>query len=82
MATQNETSFRLSDVEVGRRAIIDFIHTDMDPIIKRRLLALGFVAGSQLEVIRRAPFGDPTEYQVRGSRISLRKSESQFIFLR
>lgn len=34
--------------------------------LKRRLLELGITSGTRLEVIRRAPFGDPMEIRVRG----------------
>ena len=45
--------------------------------IGRRLLELGFRPGTRLRVIRRAPFGDPTTYELRGSRFCLRRSEAQ-----
>jgi ferrous iron transport protein A len=35
----------------------------------------GFVPGTSLEVVRRAPFGDPVEFDIRGYRICLRRAE-------
>ena len=40
-----------------------------------RLRELGFVPGTPLEVVRRSPFGDPVEVELRGYRICLRRSE-------
>jgi Fe2+ transport system protein FeoA len=45
----------------------------------RRLLDLGFTPGSRVRVVRRAPLGDPVEYELRGSRICLRRSEAERI---
>ncbi len=47
--------------------------------IGRRLLELGFRPGTQLRVIRRAPLGDPTSYELRGSRFCLRRAEAERI---
>ncbi len=47
--------------------------------IGRRLLELGFRPGTRLRVIRRAPLGDPTTYELRGSRFCLRRSEAERI---
>lgn len=39
---------------------------------ERRLLVLGFVPGTRVGMIRRAPFGGPVEVELRGYRICLR----------
>ncbi len=44
--------------------------------IRRRLLDMGLTNGTSIEMIRRSPLGDPVEYQVRGYRLSLRKTEA------
>ena len=44
--------------------------------IGRRLLDLGFVPGTEVHVVRRAPLGDPVEYELRGYRVCLRRSEA------
>lgn len=45
--------------------------------IARRLDDLGLRAGVTIEVIRRAPMGDPTVFELHGYQLCLRKSESQ-----
>lgn len=43
--------------------------------IPSRLADLGFVPGTRLRVLRRAPFGDPIEVELRGYRICLRAEQ-------
>ncbi len=40
-----------------------------------RLADLGFVPGTEVTVLRRAPLGDPIEVELRGYRICLRESQ-------
>ncbi|BBW95959.1 MULTISPECIES: FeoA family protein [Geobacillus] len=51
-----------------------------DPVLRRRLLDLGFVPGGEIEVGQKSPLGDPTAYRVRGTTIALRKEESNYIY--
>jgi ferrous iron transport protein A len=44
-----------------------------------RLLEMGFTAGTEVEVARRAAFGGPLEIRVRSYRLSLRMEEAQAI---
>lgn len=44
-----------------------------------RLRELGLLPGTLVKLIRRAPMGDPLEFSVRGSLLSLRKSEAEMI---
>jgi ferrous iron transport protein A len=64
----------LADVPPGTTARVAAV--DPESPIGRRLLDLGFVAGTEVRVIRRAPFGDPVEYELRGYRVCLRRSEA------
>jgi Fe2+ transport system protein FeoA len=47
--------------------------------LKRRLLDMGVVAGSVIEMVRRAPLGDPIDIKIKGYHLSLRKSEARHI---
>ncbi|MDN5346591.1 MAG: ferrous iron transport protein [Clostridia bacterium] len=42
-------------------------------LTRRRLLDLGFVPGTLIEVIRSGPCGDPVAYGVRGTTVALRR---------
>ncbi|MFZ5807615.1 MAG: DtxR family transcriptional regulator [Verrucomicrobiota bacterium] len=46
---------------------------------RRRLLDLGFVPGTMVEVDMISPAGDPTAYRVRGSVVALRREQSNLI---
>jgi len=47
--------------------------------IFRRLLEMGLIEETQLEVVRYAPLGDPIEIKVHGYHLSLRKAEAAMI---
>jgi Fe2+ transport system protein FeoA len=55
------------------------VRLDCEPPIARRLMELGLVPGTEVEMIRRAPLGDPLEISVRGLHLSLRRSEARRI---
>ena len=44
--------------------------------LRFRLLDLGFVPGTEVKIIRRAPFGDPIEVMLRGYRLTLRQKDA------
>jgi len=47
--------------------------------VKRRLLDMGLVKGTNVKVERVAPLGDPIEIKVKGYMLSLRKEEAKNI---
>jgi len=47
--------------------------------VHRRLLDMGLVSGSEVEMQRVAPLGDPIEIKVKGYNLSLRKEEAASI---
>jgi ferrous iron transport protein A len=46
---------------------------------RKKLLALGLTAGTELQVVRVAPLGDPVEIRVRGFSLSLRREEAAIV---
>ena len=50
-----------------------------DPQVRRRLLEMGFCNGATVEVIRRAPLGDPIEFRLRGYCLSLRDEQAKYV---
>jgi Fe2+ transport system protein FeoA len=40
-------------------------------------MELGLVPGTPVELVRCAPFGDPFELKVRGTHLSIRRSEAE-----
>jgi ferrous iron transport protein A len=47
--------------------------------LRRRLLEMGFCKTVRVEVIRRAPLGDPIEFNLWGYHLSLRSEQAQFV---
>jgi Fe2+ transport system protein FeoA len=47
--------------------------------IHRRLMDMGLIAGSEIEMQGVAPLGDPIEIKVKGYNLSLRKEEAASI---
>lgn len=47
--------------------------------IKYRLIDMGVVKGSRVQVIKYAPMGDPIEIKVKGFTLALRKNEAAMI---
>ena len=47
--------------------------------ISRRILEMGVTPGVEIRRLGTAPLGDPLEFELRGYRLSLRKSEAQQI---
>jgi ferrous iron transport protein A len=43
---------------------------------RRRLMELGLLPGTRVEVINVAPLGDPLELRARGARLSIRREEA------
>ncbi len=66
----------LSDLEIGKRAKITG-YAEKNKALRKKLLAMGLVKGTEIKVIRTAPLGDPVEIEVRGFQLSLRKEEAQ-----
>jgi ferrous iron transport protein A len=70
----NGTCVALAELPPGSRARV-CEHAGREPL-PARLVDLGFVPGTPVAVIRRAPLGDPLEVEIRGYRLCLRRSEA------
>jgi Fe2+ transport system protein FeoA len=64
----------LSTLRPGQVARV--IRVEGDDSVAQRLTDLGFWPGTTVVVVRRAPFGDPTQYTLRGYRLALRSGEA------
>lgn len=47
--------------------------------VKRRIMDMGIIKGTEIYVRKVAPLGDPLEVNVRGYELSIRKSEAENI---
>lgn len=66
----------LRELKPGERATITGFQTDDPP---GRLLEMGLLPGTTVEVVRLAPLGDPIDLKVRGYHLSIRKHEAHLI---
>ncbi|GIW71919.1 MAG: iron transporter FeoA [Planctomycetota bacterium] len=62
---------QLSEMGPGQGGVV--LEVNGAGLARRRLLEMGFVAGTPVRVVRRAPLGDPLEVDVGGYRLSLRR---------
>lgn len=67
----------LADLQENQSGIITSI--DTKSATAQRLLDLGFVPGTPIKALKRAPMGDPTTFEIRGYQLGLRRSESAII---
>ena len=67
----------LREVKIGESAKVSRI-TGTGPI-KRRIMDMGIIRGTDIFVRKAAPLGDPIEITVRGYELSLRKEDAEMI---
>ena len=70
-------SISLAELPEGESGIITSI--DTKSATAQRLLDLGFVPGTPIKAMKRAPMGDPTTFEIRGYQLGLRRSESEIV---
>ena len=63
--------------QIARGHSVRVVGVDGADAIARRLDDLGLRTGVSVEVIRRAPLGDPTVFELHGYQLCLRRSESE-----
>jgi Fe2+ transport system protein FeoA len=71
------TPSRLADLALRGVALIE--HVGGEGSFRRRLMELGLVPGTRVELVGVAPLGDPLELLVRGASVSIRRSEAESI---
>jgi ferrous iron transport protein A len=69
----------LTSLEVGQRAVVAEIRIPAEH--RGRILEMGLLVGTPVELVRFAPLGDPVEIKVRGYNLSLRKHEAEQILV-
>ena len=69
----------LNRLGIGCRGNVFAVGGDAE--LRRRLLEMGFCNGAHVEVIRRAPLGDPIEFRLRGYHLSLRDEQARHVHI-
>jgi ferrous iron transport protein A len=70
----------LSDAKIGSEGIVESV--DLPEEVSHYLAHLGFLPGTEVEVLRRAPAGDPRVYRIDGVEVGLRNETARHIFLK
>ena len=68
---------KLSDLKTGEQALI--VRVNGHGSFRKRLIEMGFIQGKQVTAVLNAPLKDPIEYEIIGSKVSLRRSEARQI---
>jgi ferrous iron transport protein A len=69
----------LTSVPIGASATVTEIK--LPPESRPRLMEMGLLVGTRVELVRFAPLGDPVEIKVRGYHLTLRKHEADQIWV-
>ena len=67
----------LNKVKIGSSAKVIKLHGE--GATKRRIMDMGITKGTEVNVVKVAPLGDPIELSVRGYQLSIRKSDAEMI---
>ena len=70
---------QLNDLEPGQKGVV--VNIKGSGTTRRRIMDMGIVRGSEIKVIRRAPLGDPVEFEIRDYNLTLRKKEAELIYV-
>jgi ferrous iron transport protein A len=68
----------LASLRVGESSRVVKVAGD-DTTATQRLMDMGLVRGTTIEVVRLAPLGDPIEIRVRGFMLTLRRTEAEHV---
>ena len=70
---------KLEDMKCGDTATV--VTVSGSGPLRKRVLDLGLTRGAEVKMIRIAPLGDPVEIELRGYRLTVRKTEASVIEL-
>ena len=77
MSTESQP---LTSLKIGGDATVSEIK--LRPDQRGRLLEMGLLVGTPVQLVRFAPLGDPVEIKVRGYHLTLRRQEAEQIWVR
>jgi ferrous iron transport protein A len=75
-----DTAQTLTSIPLGARATV--VEIKLPPATRPRLMEMGLLVGTEVELVRFAPLGDPVEIKVRGYHLTLRRNEADQILVR
>jgi Fe2+ transport system protein FeoA len=79
ISSKSKTETKLSDLKEGQTGRI--VRVGGHGVLRRRLLEMGLIKGTQVYVEKYAPLKDPIELIVKGYHVSLRVEEASQVIL-
>ena len=73
------SEYSLSALRVGQSAYVAEIQAD--EAMRRRLLDIGLIEGTDVACLQKSPAGDPVAYLIRGAVIAIRSEDSAKILV-
>ena len=70
---------RLSEIEPETEVFVKRVTGDKN--LRKRIADMGIVKGTRIKVVRKAPLGDPVEFELKGYSLSLRKKEAENVYV-
>ncbi|MBD8046841.1 MAG: ferrous iron transport protein A [Clostridium argentinense] len=70
----------IGDLKIGDTAYIEKLNCSEK--LSKRLLALGFIEGTEIIMKKVAPLGDPIIINLRGTDFAIRKKDAKNIFIK
>jgi ferrous iron transport protein A len=79
LAVRHTQALPLSSLAPGSIAMV--VAIKLPPVHRPRLMEMGLLVGTRVQLVRFAPLGDPIEIKLRGYHLSLRKTEADRIWV-
>lgn len=76
---QIQPGIPLSTLGPGEKGQVVAISPRIRGAVRRRMMDLGILPGTEIEVEMKSPSGDPTAYKIRGALIALREEQAKLI---
>jgi ferrous iron transport protein A len=73
------TRMPVTQLSPGARGVVTELN--VPPENRGRLMEMGLLVGTPIELVRFAPLGDPLELKVRGYHLTLRRHEAEQIWV-
>ena len=70
---------KLSETEPETEVFVKRVTGDKN--LRKRIADMGIVKGTRIKVVRKAPLGDPVEFELKGYSLSLRKKEAENVYV-
>lgn len=74
-----EDKIPLNEIQEGESAVVKELTSTGS--MRRRLLDIGLVEGTNIECLQKSPAGDPVAYLIRGAVIALRAEDSAAVLV-